>query len=967
MQEKKPKCCESQTYLYPSKEPSSNVFSSRRCLIIILFLNFVTISIITGYVLYNERLLESTIDKPFVDWQRDDSTHYIATYYASSLNSNGVFKAPPPSKTDSTSKQCTLADENKFDCNPDEPVSQQVCESRGCCWVPVTIKKRNVQSLNVPQCFYPSDYKGYEIADVQQEKNSALIKLVRKVASGFPQDISNVSVEITGLDDERLRIRFVDAEKDRFEVPMPFFNVSEAEQFNSTLYKITINQDGKLLVSRTSTGTVIFNADLSTLIYSDKFIQLSVRVPSQYLYGLGEHKASFKKDLTGWNRYTMFARDIGPTEGVNLYGSYPFYIMPEDDDSMNAHGVFLLNSNAMDVITQSTPAITYLTIGGILDFFLFLGPTASQVARQNINLIGRPVLQPYWSFGFHLCRYGYDSLNKTRETLERNLAVGIPIEAQWNDIDYMDRFNDFTYDKVNYAGLGDFVKELHSKNMHYVIILDPGVSAAEPAGTYPPYDDGVKADIFVKNSTDQIFVGKVWNLVSTVYPDFTNPATTDYWKNQLVNLRKEIDFDGIWIDMNEPSNFYNGQIDGCPNDPYEKPPYVPGGTDLKTKTLCMNAKQYAGIHYNVHSLYGLYENVVTYNAALDIFKARPFILSRSTYPSQGHYASHWSGDIESSWDHMKYSISNMLEFNVYGIPMIGSDICGFAGNTEVELCMRWSSLGAFYPFSRNHNDKNKLEQDPAILGETVVAAAKYALEARYKMLPYLYTLFAKANMNGDTVVRSLFFEFPLDKNTYSIETAFLWGSSLYIIPVLEPQKTQVDAYFPNELWYNFEDKKLAFNSTGESKTIQIDNDKIGLFMRGGSIVPVYQSSANTTTELRKQKYYLNGYLDKSGHAVGEIYHDDGKSIDSIESGIYIHADCKANKDHLVCNYLNMATFDDFNIGGVTISGLSEKPKRINLNGKSLSTDSFTHDDSILTIELPEDFNSSQSFSIDFSY
>ncbi|XP_015783274.1 lysosomal alpha-glucosidase [Tetranychus urticae] len=965
MEEKKPKFCES-PYLYPSEEPQSRGISFRRFIIIVTLLNFVAISIITGYVLYNVWLLETTIDEPFVDWQKDDSKPLITTYYESSFTSGGVFRAPAPSKADPKSPQCTLPNESKFDCNPDEPVNQQVCESRGCCWVPVTRSKRNIP-LNIPYCFYPSDYKLYDVADIKQGDNNATLKLVRKTASGFPDEIDNVNVEIIGLDSERLRVRFVDAEKDRFEVPMPFFNLSKAEQIKSPLYKIKINDDGKLQISRASTGTIIFNADLSTLIYADKYIQLHVHVPSTYLYGLGEHKAPFKKDLTGWNRYTMFARDIGPTENVNLYGSYPFYIMPEGDDKMNAHGVFLLNSNAMDVLTQAAPAITYRTVGGILDFFIFLGPSAPEVVRQNVNLIGRPVLQPQWAFGFHLCRYGYNSLAKTRETLDRNLAAGIPVEAQWNDIDYMDRYNDFTYDKNNFAGLGDFVKELHSKNMHYVIILDPGVSAAEPAGTYPPYDDGVKADIFIKNTTNQIFVAKVWNLVSTAYPDFTNPATVDYWKNQLMNLRKEVEFDGIWIDMNEPSNFLDGQFNGCPNDPYENPPYKPGGNNLRSRTVCMTAKQHLGIHYNLHNLYGLYENVVSYKASLDIFGARPFILSRSTYPSQGHYASHWSGDIQSSWDHMKYSISNMLEFNIYGIPMIGSDICGFNGNTEVELCMRWSALGAFYPFSRNHNDIHGTEQDPAILGPTVVAAAKYALGARYKLLPYLYTLFAKANMNGDTVVRSLFFEFPLDKNTYAIETAFLWGSSLYIVPVLEAQKTQVDAYFPNELWYNFDDKKLAFNSTGETKTITIDNDKIGLFMRGGSIVPVYQNSANTTAELRKQKYYLNAYLDRSGNAVGEIYHDDGKSVDSIEAGNYIHASCKANKERLVCSYRNMAEFDDYRVGGVTISGLHEQPKKINLNGQFLSSNSYSHDGSTLSIELPDDFYSSQSFAIEFRY
>jgi alpha-glucosidase (family GH31 glycosyl hydrolase) len=162
------------------------------------------------------------------------------------------------------------------------------------------------------------------------------------------------------------------------------------------------------------------------------------------------------------------------------------------------------------------------------------------------------------------------------------------------------------------------------------------------------------------------------------------------------------------------------------------------------------------------------------------------------------------------------------------------------------------------------------------------------------LLPYLYTLFFQAHTSADTVVRPLFFEFPLDSNTYSIESAFLWGPWLYIVPILEPNTNQVTAYFPSGNWYNFADSKLAFNSSGQSETLTIDDDKIGLYVRGGGIIPTYKSSAMTTHDLRKQKYYLNAYLDNSGSAVGEIYHDDGKSLDSIGTGNYIHGHCSAN-------------------------------------------------------------------------
>lgn len=135
----------------------------------------------------------------------------------------------------------------------------------------------------------------------------------------------------------------------------------------------------------------------------------------------------------------------------------------------------------MEVILQPKPAITWRSIGGILDFFIFLGPSAPSVVRQYHNLIGKPVMQPYWSLGFHLCRYDYGTLENTNQTLHRNLDAGIPIDVQWNDIDYMERHNDFTYDGENFRQLPEFVNQLHAKGMHYIPII---VSMALPPMNY---------------------------------------------------------------------------------------------------------------------------------------------------------------------------------------------------------------------------------------------------------------------------------------------------------------------------------------------------------------------------------------------------------------------------------------------------------------------------------------------------
>lgn len=137
---------------------------------------------------------------------------------------------------------------------------------------------------------------------------------------------------------------------------------------------------------------------------------------------------------------------------------------------------------------------------------------------------------------------------------------------------------------------------------------------------------------------------------------------------------------------------------------------------------------------------------------------RPFIITRASFAGIGHYSGHWSGDIPSTWQAMKLSIPQLLRFSLYGVPLMGADICGFNFNTTAPLCQRWLELGAFYPFSRDHSTIDSIDQDPAAFGDDIIRSTKTALTMRYELMPYLYTAFWRAHVYGDTVARPLFFE-----------------------------------------------------------------------------------------------------------------------------------------------------------------------------------------------------------------
>ncbi|TNN86673.1 Lysosomal alpha-glucosidase [Liparis tanakae] len=515
-------------------------------------------------------------------------------------------------------------------------------------------------------------------------------------------------------------------------------------------------------------------------------------------------------------------------EQTNLYGAHPFYLAMEDTGQ--AHGVFLLNSNAMggsaarDVVLQPAPALTWRTIGGILDFYVFLGPDPASVAAQYVEVIGYPAMPIYWALGYHLCRWGYNTSDSTWEVVKSLRNYGIPQikpvlsmcrqDVQWNDIDYMDRFLDFTLDSEKFATLPDLVKDLHAHDQRYVMILsarvtvvvpqDPGISSEQPEGGYWPYDEGLRRDVFIKDAEGKTLIGKVWPGL-TAYPDFSDNATHDWWYDNLLRFHQKVPFDGLWIDMNEPSNFLDGSAAGCPSNSLENPPYTPGvlGGLLRAKTLCASAQQKQSSHYNMHSLYGLMEAKASASALKRILAKRPFVISRSTFPSQGQYSGHWLGDNHSRWKDLYTSIAGILTFNLLGIPLVGADICGFSEEPQEELCVRWTQLGAFYPFARNHNAIDMKPQDPTAFGPLARTAMKEALLLRYALFPVLYTLFHHAHVHGHTVARPLMFEFPRDVRTYGIDRQFLWGRGLLVTPVLDPDVDYVDGYFPEGLWYDF--------------------------------------------------------------------------------------------------------------------------------------------------------------------
>ncbi|KAM6939968.1 lysosomal alpha-glucosidase [Xenentodon cancila] len=863
----------------------------------------------------------------------------------------------------SRNEACSLIQEAwRFDCYPERGVvvTRELCEARNCCFIPASTATNSAAKPSgnngVPWCFYLLDFPSYSLVSLNETLMGQKGMLVKEVKTYYPGDILTLEVEIRHETDTRLRVRITDPSSSRFEVPISVPTATLKAEKPEYVVELSEQPFG-LVVKRRSTGALLLNTTVAPLFYADQFLQFSTSLPSRYIYGLGEHRSTFLHDVS-WNTLTMWARDVPPMEQTNLYGVHPFYLAMETGG--NAHGFFLLNSNAMDVVLQPAPALTWRTIGGILDFYVFLGPDPGSVIEQYVEVIGYPAMPIYWALGYHLCRWGYDSSNSTWEVVKSLRDYGIPQDVQWNDIDYMDRFMDFTFDSTKFGTLPDLVKDLHAHNQKYVIIIDPGISSTQPEGSYWPFDEGLKRGVFIKDSEGKTLNGKVWPGL-TAYPDFSDEVTHEWWYDNLLKFHEKIPFDGLWIDMNEPSNFLDGSTNGCPSNNLENPPYTPGvlGGLLRAKTACATAQHKQSLHYNLHNLYGLMEAKASASALKRILAKRPFVISRSTFPSQGLYSGHWLGDNRSQWKDLYTSIAGILTFNLLGIPLVGADVCGFSEEPQEELCVRWTQLGAFYPFTRNHNAIDMQPQDPTVFSPLARTAMKNALLLRYSLFPFLYTLFHHAHVHGHTVARPIMFEFPKDEKTYGIDRQFLWGKSLLVTPVLEPGVDHVDGYFPEGLWYDYFTGDPV-RSKGEELRLQAPLDKINLHLREGSVIPT-QTPNLTLWISSDQPLHLISSLSDDGSASGDLFWDDGESVGTYETDSYAYIDFSVAQNVMTSQVLrNNQEASFITVESATFYGVKEKPSRVLVNSQDAQ---FTYRANQVLTVADLGLNLSQNFTI----
>lgn len=377
------------------------------------------------------------------------------------------------------------------------------------------------------------------------------------------------------------------------------------------------------------------------------------------------------------------------------------------------------------------------------------------------------------------------------------------------------------------------------------------------------------------------------------------------------------------------------------------PPYVINhdqtGHDLAVHAVSPNATHVDGVQeYDVHNLFGYQILNATYAGLRKVFpEKRPFIIGRSTFAGAGRWAGHWGGDNTSLWAYMFFSIPQALSFSLFGIPMFGVDTCGFNDNTDEELCNRWMQLSAFFPFYRNHNELGANPQEP-YRWASVIDASKTAMEIRYAILPYMYTLFHLAHTTGSTVMRALAWEFPNDPTLAAVDTQFLLGPSIMVVPVLAPLADTVNGVFPGvnqgEVWYDWYTQEAVEARPGENKTISAPLGHIPVYVRGGSVLPT-QEPALTTRDARASPWALLTALNDTGAASGQLYLDDGESL---VPNATMNVLFKAARSTL--HAMPRGNWQELQpLANVTILGVHKKPATVTFNNQTVPFSSVNYD------------------------
>ena len=590
-----------------------------------------------------------------------------------------------------------------------------------------------------------------------------------------------------------------------------------------------------------------------------------------------------------------------------LYGSIPFLTAHKAGATS---GAFWLNAAEMYVDiwkTEEGTSTQWMSESGIIDLFFFLGPEPKDVTKQYASMTGTTQMPQLFSLGYHQCRWNYKDEADVASVDSNFDHYGIPCDVIWLDIEHTNGKRYMTWDSAHFPTPEKMQHSLSDKGRKMVTIVDPHIKKDD---TYSIFKEAKSKGYFVKKSDGTDFDGWCWP-GSSMYLDMLNPEIRKWWATLFIPevYKGSTESLYIWNDMNEPSVFNGPEI------------------TMQKDNLHFNNVE----HRDVHNIYGyLYHKATAdgliYRGEKSASKPsdRPFVLSRAFFSGTQRVGPIWTGDNTADWNHLRVSIPMCLSLGVSGLTFSGADVGGFFGNPDVELLTRWYQLGIFYPFFRAHAHIDTKRREPWLFGDEAMNNIKSAIQLRYNLMPYTYTLFHDAHEDGSPVMRPVWYEFPQEEASYAMEEEFMFGPSLLIVPVLAPGLSEIEMHLPgNDLWYQLDQDRVFDASKQKTVKIPVTMETIPVQIRGGSIIPRRMRPRRNTAAMANDPYTLVVTLDKRGEASGTFYSDDGSSFEFQKNKKYMSTKL-AFKRHALSN--------DVQYNNLHYSNASSKVERIIIKG-----------------------------------
>jgi len=588
----------------------------------------------------------------------------------------------------------------------------------------------------------------------------------------------------------------------------------------------------------------------------------------EHFYGLGEKAAHLDKRrgaFSMWNSDTPAYK-----EGTDpIYQDIPFYLGWRGGE---AYGIFFDNSyrTYFDLAATSPEYVTFTAEGGEMNYYFFQGPSIKKILGRYADLTGHLPMPPKWALGNQQSRWSYYPDTVAEELVRRYRAEDLPLDVLHLDIDYMQKYRVFTWDRPGYPDPTAFTDQLRKQGVKVVVIVDPGVKYQPPAPgatdaannpelavqdkSYYVFNQGLAKNYFLKRQDGKLWIGAVWP-GKAVYTDFTLDAAARWW-GDLHRAYLDHGVAGIWNDMNEPSDFLD-----------------------QTGKTQMDVITYDG---GANSPYAANRNVFALNEARATYEGlerlrpndRPYVITRAAYAGIQRYSTMWTGDNTATWDAMALSIPMFETVGLSGEPFVGADAGGFIGRTDAELLTRWYQIAFLTPFCRNHAQRDAYDHEPWRFGTYYEDIIRSYLKLRYRLLPFLYSTLEEAHRTGVPIFRPLLLNYQSDANTLDIDDEFMVGGDLMVAPILKPAVTGRLVYLPEGLWYDY----WTGRQLPGGRMIHADAplETVPLYVRGGAIVPM-GPEMNYVGEKATDPLSFEIYPDAQGKALVSLYEDDGVS------------------------------------------------------------------------------------------